>query len=340
MCEIINRDSGPRDINVITVEIKTLFKQAQNIALSYAIEIGRRLTEAKSVLPHGTWGAWLSENFEFSQSTANNFMKLFDEYGSDQSSLFGAVPKSQTFANLPYSKALQLLSLSEDDRESFIKNNDVDRMSVRELKQAIDTANSASDVLKAQVQDLSNRLNEANKAIEDYKGKSRDADREALNSELELTDAKKEIKRLESELNDATVKNDELANQLDESIKNPKVSQDIIDDIKNKAQQEAQNEFSKAKEKYIAEADKRVSEADKRAAEANEKLAAVSKSKNKNTIDNPHIVEFKCMFDQLQVLSGKLINSYNTIKSESPDVGNKLKTAFEAFINSVNKRMD
>ena len=48
-----------RDINVVTTEIKTLCSQAQSMLLLYAIEIGRRLREAKDILPHGEWGAFL-----------------------------------------------------------------------------------------------------------------------------------------------------------------------------------------------------------------------------------------------------------------------------------------
>jgi len=80
-----------REIEVVTAEIKEIKRQAQNMALMYAIEIGRRLVEAKSVLPHGKWGEWLKCEVNFSQATANNFMKLFEEYGSAQISIFGAV---------------------------------------------------------------------------------------------------------------------------------------------------------------------------------------------------------------------------------------------------------
>ena len=89
-----------RDIGVITMEIKTLHRQAQQVVLGYAIEIGRRLREAKEQLPHGRWGDWLKTEVEFSQSTANNFMRIFDEYGANQFSLFGMEAKSQALGNL------------------------------------------------------------------------------------------------------------------------------------------------------------------------------------------------------------------------------------------------
>lgn len=45
-----------RDIDVITSEIKELCNAAGKTMLLYAAEIGRRLVEAKEILPHGEWG--------------------------------------------------------------------------------------------------------------------------------------------------------------------------------------------------------------------------------------------------------------------------------------------
>ena len=67
-----------RDINTVTTEIRTIVHTTQRLVLESAIEIGRRLCEAKSMLPHGEWGAWLKDEVEFSQSSANNFMRIFE----------------------------------------------------------------------------------------------------------------------------------------------------------------------------------------------------------------------------------------------------------------------
>ena len=125
-----------KDPAVLAIEIRNLQQQAQVVVLSYAIEIGRRLCEAKSVLDHGQWGPWLEEQVEFSQSTANNYMKIFERYGSEQLSLFGDA-KSQTLGNLPYTKALKLLAVPEEETEEFLETHDVEAMSTRELEKAI-----------------------------------------------------------------------------------------------------------------------------------------------------------------------------------------------------------
>ena len=83
-------------------------------------------------------GAWLKRELDFSQSTANNFMRIFREYGAAQQSLFGGEAKSQSLANLTYTKALRLLAIpDEEERERFIAGHDVEGMSSRELDKAL-----------------------------------------------------------------------------------------------------------------------------------------------------------------------------------------------------------
>lgn len=150
----------PRTVETVTLEIRTLQHQAQGIILNYAIEIGRRLEEAKAMLPHGEWGAWLKRELDYSQSTAQNFMRVFREYGDSQQSLFGAAPKSQTFGNLTYSKALRLLAIpDEEERERFAIENDVEHMSTRELNEALKARDEAQEAAAA-AQEEARRLNE------------------------------------------------------------------------------------------------------------------------------------------------------------------------------------
>ena len=160
----------PRTVETVTLEIRTLQHQAQGIILNYAIEIGRRLEEAKAMLPHGEWGAWLKRELDYSQSTAQNFMRVFREYGDSQQSLFGAAPKSQTFGNLTYSKALRLLAIpDEEERERFAIENDVEHMSTRELNEALkarDEAQEAAAAAQEEARKLSKQIADQARAYE------------------------------------------------------------------------------------------------------------------------------------------------------------------------------
>lgn len=156
--------SKQRDIGTIMTEIRTISAQAQRMILSYAIEIGRRLCEAKSMVPHGDWGRYLQEEVEFSRSSANNFMRIFEEYGAQQQSLFGAEANCQTFGNLTYSQALKLLAIPAEEREEFAVENHVEDMSARELEKLIKERDAAR---KAQEEaEIKAKAAEANAARE------------------------------------------------------------------------------------------------------------------------------------------------------------------------------
>ena len=59
---------------------KIKMKTAVVLAMS-AVEMGRLLCEAKSLVPHGEWGAWLEANVDFSESKAQTLMRCYKEYG-------------------------------------------------------------------------------------------------------------------------------------------------------------------------------------------------------------------------------------------------------------------
>ncbi len=133
---------------IIAAEINAIKDQAKRILLTSSIEIGRRLTEAKSLVPHGEWTSWLQQSVDYSQSTANNLMRIFEQYGSDQLGLFDNNAKSQALGNLSYTQAVALLGIPADEREEFIQEHDIDGMSTRELQQAVKEKQEIEEKLK------------------------------------------------------------------------------------------------------------------------------------------------------------------------------------------------
>ena len=162
-------EMNPRTIGMVTQEVNQLTAQAQRLILGHAIEIGRRLTEAKQMLSHGEWGKWLKEEIHYSKSSANNMMRIFDAYGSTQMGLFGPEANSQTFGDLEYSKALALLSVPAEEREQFAQEVDAEHISVRQLKAAIqerDAAQKQAAEAAAEWELAKEALREKEKAIQ------------------------------------------------------------------------------------------------------------------------------------------------------------------------------
>jgi len=133
MKEIYNRTPEQ-----IASEINFIKEESGKMLLTNAVEIGRRLTEAKELVPHGEWLKWLTESVSYSRSTACRLMKTFREYGSILSSPdAGESPNVASMQHLNYTQGLILFGISVEDRDQFIADNDVGNMSQRELRQTI-----------------------------------------------------------------------------------------------------------------------------------------------------------------------------------------------------------
>lgn len=154
-----------RSAEQIAAEINSIKDQTRSMLLYNSIEIGRRLVEAKTTVHHGEWGKWLTESVDYSQSTANNLMRIFEEYGSKQLALLSTDSNSQALGNLNYTQALSLLKVPEEERDAFIEDHDVPNMSTRELQQAIKDREQAIKDKK----ELEKKLDKAIKEVEESK---------------------------------------------------------------------------------------------------------------------------------------------------------------------------
>ena len=328
----IKKESAPaREIGIITAEIKDLCRQAQTMALLYAVEIGRRLDEAKRALPYGKWGEWLKNEVEFSQSSANNFMKLYEEYGAAQISIFGASVDSQTFANLPYSKALQLLAVPRDEREAFAEEVGAADLSVKELKAAIeerDRAKKEAEEAKAREEELADKLAEAEAAAEESAAKAAEAD-----------DLRGKLDTMEGELERAKTNAANLREQLKKAEADPKIPKAKLEQIRKEAEEAARKEAEAEAAADLEEAKKRAATAEADAIAA--KLAAkqaqerLEEAQKKLKTASPEVTAFKALFDSMQGTAAKLRTMIEKIRSEDPETADKLSAALKAFGSSL-----
>ena len=320
-------DAPARDISVITAEIRDIRRQANAMALIYAVEIGRRLDEAKRTLPHGQWADWLAKNVEFSQRQANNFMKLYEEYGADQLTFFGAALNSQTFASFPYSKALLLLAVPSEEREDFAEEVHAEELSVRELKEAIAERDRYKKALEAQTAEgnsLRDKLKEAEKAKSDALAKAAVSD------------------NYKRELANVSAQADELRKKLEKAEKDPKIPKDKLDKLraeadaaaKKKAEAELRDEI-KILENETATLKKKAESAEaeaKRAAEA-EKAAreSLEEAERRLKTASPEVAAFKALFDDIQAAAARLHGMIDKLRETDAETADKLAAALKAF---------
>lgn len=225
---------------VLAAEIRALTASM----LSTIVEIGRRMCQAKEILPHGQFGEWVKNETGYSQSTANNFMRLFQEYGAAQESLFGAEVKSQTFGNLPYSKALALLAVPAEDREEFAREHHVEDMSTRELKQAIkerdelrrqlNEERAAAEGASLRISDLEEKLEALKNAPVEVAIQAADPEevKRAVDEALQKARAahREELKAVAEEAKKANEERDKLKKQLKQALQKAEAAPESADD--------------------------------------------------------------------------------------------------------------
>ena len=202
MTEEITRTAG-----MIAGEINTIKEQVRHTALSASVEIGRRLKEAKALVPDGEWTDWLLSNVDYSVRTAQNLMALAAEYDAGQ---------FKTLEHLSYTKAVLLLSVPREEREEFAEGRDLEALSTRELQKEIASLrdknremqitmdqliaaqnDSPAEALKEQIAGLEGKLKETRAAVNTAKDVNKAAKEKEKELREQLQSAEEKIRQTE-----------------------------------------------------------------------------------------------------------------------------------------------
>ena len=329
-----------RDIDIVTAEIVTIKRQANQVLITAAIEIGRRLTEAKTMVPYGEWGKYLEERVEYSQSTANNLMKIYKEYGTGQDSLFDSFANSQAFANLNYTQALALLSVPAEDREAFAVENDVASKSTREIQELIrqrDESRQALSVAEEAVTDANNEKVAALRRLDAMTARAEEAEAEAERRTKEAAElSQKVISAREAEK--------KAKAQLKEARENPVVSDDQMAKIRKDAEAaaaaQAAEKAAKETEKLQKKLDAALAEA-KKANEAKEQALLDAEDARRKAdaakasarLDNPDAAVFKTLWEQVQDTFNQMNGARLKIEQTDPAMAKALATGIKAMLS-------
>lgn len=301
----INRTPG-----LIAAEINNIKKETQKVVIYNSIEIGRRLIEAKELVAHGEWTNWLETEVAYSKSTANNLMRIFEEYGADQMSLLDGNLKNQAFGNLTYTKAVELLGVPSEQREKFIEENNVDDMSTRELKKAI------ADLKKAEKQ-REDALKEVDKVR-----------KEADKAKEEVEQVLKEKAILEEAFNSGVEDRNLLEEQLNELNKRIKESESEI--LKLKTQPvEINADTTELEEKYQEQL--------KKAREEKQKLE--KEIEDLKVSSNESETKFRVYFDDIVQDFNKLMQELATMKDANEVQYTKFNSATKKFLSAMLDRI-
>jgi len=315
-----------RSIDTITAEILLYKHQAGESIL----QIGARLNEAKEQLSHGEWLDWLNDSIDFSEGTAQRFMRLAREYSN---------PSLVT--ELGSSKALALLALPPADRDEFItethdiagEEKSVTDMSKRELETAVKEraeAIKAKEAAEKIAKDAEDALKVVESKLERVDERIREAEAAAKAAECEKASIKAELDNLQK----ADI-------QLPDED-----GQQMMEDLRKQIAAEAKKDAEKKLKTKIEKADvekERAERALKDAVEANEKLnqeSALIRQQQEAKIEklqkqlaaasSEPVTIFKTHFEGAQDSINKMVGCIMKLKEE-PVTQGKLITALKAL---------
>lgn len=320
-----------RDLAMVTSDIQGAQKRGAIQLVSSLIEIGGLLVEAKSMVEPRDWESYIWDNFGYSTSSADNWMKLYREYGDDQTAFFTRLQDSQTFGKLSYTKLLALTDIPAEERLEFVEKNGVESMSTRQLQQAIKERDEARKAL-AESED---KLLDAEAGLEDAKwdldkAKSRAADAEAENKELRVNAekaqkaqaaAEKEVKKLKKKLSEAQAAAKTAVEDAKKAAENPTIPESLMEQMRQEVQADAAKQAAADLQKQLSNAEKAVADANKAREEAEQKLQAVQKE---NAMANPDVAVFKSMVKQVREDFNRLQGVRKKIQLADPDMGANL----------------
>lgn len=310
-----------RDPDIIAAEINIIKREVQEVVIYATIKIGAKLEEAKTMVPAGQWGKWLEENVEYSQSTAENMMKLYREYGGNQESFFDTWTNSQTFGKLTYTQHLALLSLPFADRQDFAEKNNVEDMSTRQLQ----------DAVRQQLEEERRRHAETRGDLESTEAQLRDAEQSVLDMQQQLSAAKssesawqkeidklgadkaraenseahavKLVKKLEKQLKDAQAQEKAAQEDLKKAKESPEIPESMMEQLRKEAEEAAAKKAADDIQKQLDAANAALARAEAQKKEAEEKLVAAQKQ---NKMSDPNMMAVQTLGTQMLALANSI----------------------------------
>ena len=317
-----------------------------------SIEIGRLLLEAKALVPHGEWGAWLAANVDFSESKAQSLMRRYKEFGDGQIDMITGTSDLDFFSFLSDSQMDALLALPKPERREFVEEHreelESGEMSVRDMKaeiarlkkengaktEALELAERHIENLEKEYIELSDRLEEElckpdpEPVVQEVIVHSpSDEDIEKIRAEVEAKLEAEHREGVESIRNIFSEKIKDLEKERDEALeKAAKKAKSVSDLVSEKEKIEADHKA--AMDKLNAEHASKIAE-----------LEASYKKQAKATAGaDPNVMRIQLAFEDFKRTVKVMSATLNKMKAEGGEAAqkaDKLQANVEKILGSL-----
>ncbi len=254
-----------------------------------------------------TFEEYAEKEFSLKQRQAYNYIQALEGLGETV---------LQSNANLGITKLKILSEIPRLESENFLENNDVDNMTARELKEAIEKLKAKEEqisFLTMENSELNKNKEELEKDIEE--SVKIEKERDSLKEQLE--DASDEISLLKAELKELTDKPQQVAvrEPTEEEIK--KAADPLIAKEKERAVKDAESKAQKQIEEMENKYKSVLMTAEQEKMQATAKLDALEKKAKVSA--NPDVLKFSFYFEECQKNITKMKEIVSSVDKETAD---------------------
>ncbi len=279
----------------------------------------------------GNWIAYLKEQLDYKPTTAENLMRIYREFGSEQVDMLTGKTPAEVFGKLDQSQMVAMFGLEPEQRTELMETEGIEDMSSRQIAQLAKEKKAAEDEAERERKAREN----ADKLAVQQADRATKAEQEVKDSEKYIKSLEEELERAKSELEaekaqenlvpvDTSAQDEQIAklqNQLDKLKEKHKKLQD-----KQKA---AEDEIKQAvREEVMQEAQAEIDAALQAQAEAEHKL---EKAKN------PSKQKISLMFAQVQENIMRIEKELKLMEQEGNEIPVQLRATLSKTLVSMAK---
>lgn len=314
-----------RDAATIAEEINAIKQEVRDTAIRGTIEIGKRLIEAKSLVPYGQWGKWLEENVDYSERTAQDAMRIAMEYGKRETQALAEIQNT--------TQAVLLLALSSAERDRFVQEHDMKTISTRELE--IEVHRLKEEKAKAQmtIEELMGQLNDAAMQRDNEQSQT-----DGLEAEREKAEQlEKQLAEVQQQLTEAEKRRmNELQVEQEKAKKASAEASKLRNDLAEAKKQ------TEAKEKQLLRTEEELVEARKAVQTVEVVPEAVEKELEmlrKKAASSGAEIEMRAAFDGLKAAFERLMDKLEEAEETDGDTALKYRGAFHRAMLTMAERV-
>ena len=320
----------------LTAEVNVRYRQAEQLAGMSAMmlaDAGRRLIEIKARIPHGQFETWCADNLEFSKSKAEKMMKLAERV-ADENSLFS---KTETFTDIGISRVWALLAAPEEVAAEVIETNDVESMTVRELKAELARVKEEKEAAERKAEMIDHNNDDIRKELASMQRKLSETVSEKEFAEMQAA-AQAQKEDLTKELSEAKAEAADIQAKLDkakEDLKKQKAKQKDLEAARDEEVKKAiEGKTAEIEEQAAARARETSQElldrTQRQVGDLQEYIEKLEAEKAK--LSNTSLMEFKVYVDQLQDIYFKICDIITEENQRDEATGAKMQTALQKIV--------